>query len=307
MANSQRATIHQTMPALLLLAPKPLAGKTTVAVGLADRMGAAGRGIVLLRLPGDEAADADGELLARFGPSIPAPPTPSGPEITLIEASSGDPNPALDGNPEARAIVIGLWQDPVSALAEFCRPMGDRLIGVIINKTPSKRLNSTRADAEAAGLKVLAVLPEDRLLAAPVLRDVAGSLSASVEHLNDGGLQPLDRPLIATISADPGQGYFAGYDAKAVIVRSDKPDLQLAALNAGASCLILTGGLPLLSYVLDRAQEDEIPLLRTALDTISTINGIEGLFGALPFAGGDAKIKRITELLADLDIQSLIE
>ncbi len=232
-----------------------------------------------MRLPGDEAADADGELLARFGPSISAPPTPSGPEITLIEAPSGDPNPALDGNPEARAIVIGLGQDPVSALAEFCRPIGDRLIGVIINKTPSKRLNSTRADAEAAGLKVLAVLPEDRLLAAPVLRDVAGSVSATCRAPEDGGLQPLDRPLIATISADPGQGYFAGYDAKAVIVRSDKPDLQLAALNAGASCLILTGGLPLLSYVLDRAQEDEIPLLRTALDTISTINGIEGLFG----------------------------
>jgi len=295
------------MPALLLLAPAhQLAGKTTVAAGLAHRIRAAGRAIAFVRLPGDEAADADGELFPTLGLSMAAPPAPSGPEITLIEARSGDPYPALKGNPEARAIVIALAQ-PGPALVEYCQAIGDRVAGVIINKTPSKRLHSARADAEAAGLKVLAVLPEDRLLAAPMLRDLAGSLSASVEHLNDGGLQPLDRPLIATISADPGQGYFAGYDAKAVIVRSDKPDLQLAALNAGASCLILTGGLPLLSYVLERAEEDEIPLLHTDLDTISTIGIIEGLFGSLPFPGGEAKIKRITELLADLDIPSLIE
>jgi len=294
------------MPALLLLSPQPLAGKTTVAAGLARTIGAAGRPVALTRLPGDAAAEADSELLAGLARSI-ATPSSSGPEVALIEAASGDPGPALATNPEARAIVIALAHEAEPKVAEYCRAIGDRLAGVIINKTPARRLDSVRAGAESAGLNVLAVLPEDRLLAAPVLRDVAGTLSTTVEHLNDGGLQPLDRPLIATISADPGQGYFAGYDAKAVIVRSDKPDLQLAALNAGASCLILTGGLPVLSYVLERAQEDEIPLVRTSMDTISTVSGIEGLFGTLPFAGGEAKVNRIAELLAEIEIQSLIE
>ena len=295
------------MPALVFFSSAPLAGKTTVISGIARRISSAGRAVALTRLPGDEAAEADGELLASLSRSILAPPSPSGPEVSLIEAPSGDPNPALTENPDARAIVVRSAAQIEPPLIEYAGAIGDRLAGVIVNKAPSKRVDSIRAEAEADGLKVLAVVPEDRLLAAPVLRDVAGTLSATVEHLGDGGLQPLDRPLIATISADPGQGYFAGYDAKAVIVRSDKPDLQLAALNAGASCLILTGGLPLLSYVLERAEEDEIPLVRTSLDTISAVNGIEGLFGSVPFAGGDAKTMRITELLADLDIQSLIE
>jgi BioD-like phosphotransacetylase family protein len=295
------------MPALLLLSAHQLAGKTTIATGLARRIRAAGRVVAFTRIPGDESGEADSELFERLGRSTSAPPSPSGPEVSLIEAPSGDPNSALTENPDARAIVVRSAAQIEPPLIEYAGAIGDRLAGVIVNKAPSKRLDSIRTGAEGTGLKVLAVVPEDRLLAAPVLRDVAGTLSATVEHLGDGGLQPLDRPLIATISADPGQGYFAGYDAKAVIVRSDKPDLQLAALNAGASCLILTGGLPLLSYVLERAEEDEIPLVRTSLDTISAVNGIEGLFGSVPFAGGDAKTKRITDLLADLDIQSLIE
>jgi BioD-like phosphotransacetylase family protein len=295
------------MRALLLLSPHQLAGKTTIASGLARRIRTAGRAVAFTRIPGDEAAEADGELFQSLARSTPAPLSSSGPEFSLIEAPSGDPNPALAGNPDAGAIVIGSAGQTEPPLIEYASAIGDRLAGLVINKAPSKRMHSMREAAEAAGLKVLAAVPEDRLLAAPVLRDVAATLSATVDHMNDGGLQPLDRPLIATVSADPGQGYFAGYDAKAVIVRSDKPDLQLAALNAGATCLILTGGLPLLSYVRERAEEDEIPLVRTSFDTIAAVNGVEGLFGSLPFAGGDAKIGRITELLADLDIQSLIE
>src|SRR5439155_1656609 len=123
-----------------------------------------------------------------------------------------------------------------------------------------RRADSLLADAKGAGINGPRALPEDRLRAAPVIRDVVQALSAQTEHLDGGGMRPLDRPVIATISADPGQGYFARYDASAVIVRSDKPDLQLAALNAGAGCLIVTGGLPILSYVLERAEEDQLPL-----------------------------------------------
>lgn len=294
------------MPALIFVSPQPLAGKTTVTIGLARRLRAAGRTPALTRLPGDKDAQADGELFSRLSEATPGAAQPPTPDLDLIEAPSGDPLPSLAAHPDARAIVVGGGPDPLPALVEYCREIGDPLAGVIINKTPARQMDSVRADAEAAGLTVIAVLPEDRLLAAPVLRDVAGALSAHVDHLGNGSLRPLDRPVIATISADPGQGYFAHYDATAVIVRSDKPDLQLAALNAGASCLIVTGGLPLLSYVLDRAEDDQIPLLRTGLDTISAVKSIEELFGSLPFAGGDAKLERISTLLADADISSLI-
>lgn len=289
------------MPALLLVAPESLAGKTAVAVGLAQGLRRRGHPSVLSRLPGDHHAEADTALFANLGPA-----TDSADGIRIIESSAGDPRAALDGNPEARAIVVADGSGQLSPILEYGRALGDRFAGLVLNKVPPKRAAALRVDAQTAGVKLVTVVPEDRLLAAPVLRDVATALSASVEHFNNGtALQPLDRPVIATISADPGQGYFARYDASAVIVRSDKPDLQLAALNAGATCLIVTGGLPMLSYVLDRAEEDEIPLLRTGLDTIATVKAIEDLFAADPFQGGDAKVTRISELLSEVDAVTL--
>ena len=89
-----------------------------------------------------------------------------------------------------------------------------------------------------------------------------------------------------------------------MIVRGDKPDLQLAALNAGAPCLILTGGQQTLSYVLDRCEEDEIPLLETSLETVAAVERIEGMFAAGPFTGGH-KIRGAAELLGDLELTAI--
>ena len=151
-------------------------------------------------------------------------------------------------------------------------------------------------------MNVIALLPEDRLLAAPTLGEVAAALGADASILDGNESHPVEHPLISSISADPGQGYFTRHGATTVIIRSDKPDLQLAALNAGVRCLIVTGGMPILSYVLERAEADEVPLLRTELDTVAAVGRIEDLYGTTPFAGGEAKLARIQELLADVDI-----
>ena len=294
------------MPALLLLSPAhPLAGKTTIAVGLAESLRRQGRKATQTRLPGDDNAEADAALFASLQMSSAAA-SDAAQDLNIIECPDGDPSPHLTSTPEARALVIADGSRPLPPVVDYCRGLGDRLAGLVLNKAPAKRTPALRTDTETAGLNLVAVLPEDRLLAAPILGDVALALSATVDHFNNGtALRPLDRAVIATISADPGQAHFTRYDASAVIVRSDKPDLQLAALNAGAACLIVTGGLPLLSYVLDRAEEDDIPLLRTGLDTIATVNAIEEMFAGKPFSGGEAKIKHVASLLADVDVASL--
>jgi BioD-like phosphotransacetylase family protein len=75
-------------------------------------------------------------------------------------------------------------------------------------------------------------------------------------------------------------------------------------LNAGAPCLIVTGGLPLLSYVEERAEEERIPLLRTRFDTLTTVDRLEALYGATPFSG-PSKIERIAQLARQLDVSPL--
>lgn len=282
------------MPALVLLAPGPLSGKTTVAAAIAQRLKSQGKAVSLSRLGEDPNAAADRELFARISGA------PGAEAVALTEAPAGEQS-AADG----RAIVVADASVEPGQLAEFCRPLGTGLASVILNRVPARRSAKIKASAEAAGLKVIGLVPEDRLLAAPTLGEVAEALQAERMFFNSSGQRTLDRTLIASISADPGQGYFARTGAETVIVRSDKPDLQLAALNAGASAMIITGDLPILGYVLDRAEDDMVPLLRTKLDTVEAVKVIEGLYASGAFAGGDDKLNRAAELAAEIDPASL--
>jgi BioD-like phosphotransacetylase family protein len=149
------------------------------------------------------------------------------------------------------------------------------------------------------------VVTEERLLASPTLGEVARALAAETLFFDSRAEALLDNTLIAPISADPGQGYFARLGANSVIVRSDKPDLQLAALNAGATCLIVTGGLPILHYVRERAEADEIPIISTQMETLDAVKAIEELYAGTPFSGSREKMRRLDEA-ASLDLSRLL-
>jgi BioD-like phosphotransacetylase family protein len=221
----------------------------------------------------------------------------------FVEAPSGELAAAMVTQPGARTVVVSTPATSPADLAAYIG--GAEIAGVIFNRVPAKRVIPIRRAYETAGVKLLGIVAEDRLLAAPSVGQVAEALSAEGENLNGNAEQLLERVVIASIAADPGQAYFDRTNANAIIVRSDKPDLQLAALNTGPTCLIVTGGLPVLSYVLERVADEEIPLLRTKLDTTQAVGAIEGLFGSQPFDGSPEKLRRIEELLAGVDVDAL--
>lgn len=303
------------MPVLLIASPLPLAGKTTVVVGLAQYLSQEGKRVALLRLAGDEAADLDAALLASLPfnrqrrrtplPLNEAAQVTADADIAIHEAPAGD-LPADRRAGAAHIIVVARYGElEDSQLAAFCRALGEAFLGVVATAVPRRRLEAARRSLAEAALPSLALIPEDRILASLTVGELAEALDAHTLYLDDQCQQVLDRILISSISADPGQGYFARYSPKAVIVRSDKPDLQLAALNAGAPCLILTGGLQPLSYVLQRAEEEGVPLLLTRHDTVTTISLLEEGYSRTRFRG-QAKVERSAQLMAEtLDVEAL--
>jgi BioD-like phosphotransacetylase family protein len=300
------------MSSVLIVAPEPLSGKTAVAVALGRRFKDAGRTVALVRLAGDGHAEADAGLYAslafndrrRPGP-VEAREAATDADVTLIEAPAGDPL-GLAESLAARALVVAAYADPLPAdVPSFCRPLGDSCAGIVITRVPQRRLEATRAAAQGVGARLVALIPEDRTLAAPSLGAIAEVLEAEVTLLDSTRENVIDRPIISSISADPAQGYFARHNPNAVIVRGDKPDQQLGALNAGAPCLIVTGGLPLLSYVKQRAEEEEIPILGTRYDTVAAVQRLETLYAATPFSGR-AKVERAAQLAGELDIAALV-
>lgn len=277
------------MPTLFVASSQPLAGKTTIAAGIARRLADQRVQCTLERSGDDASAAADSALFARLS---------KGGQVQISELASGT---ALAGG-EGRVIYIATPTEEPAGI-----PQSPSLAGVIVNRARARNTAAIRAAYEAAGVKLLAVVPEDALLASPSIGVVAEAIAEDSQYVEENRDHPLDRPVVASIAADPGQTYFVRTDATTVIVRSDKPDLQLAAINAGASCLIVTGEMPVLSYVLQRVADDEIPLIRTKLNTKETIGAIEELFASRPFGGGEEKLRRIAKLLADVNVDALAE
>ena len=76
----------------------------------------------------------------------------------------------------------------------------------------------------------------------------------------------------------PGADYFGRSERKAVIVRGDRPDIQMAALGTPMQCLILTGGHHPIQYVKYEAEEEEIPVVLVQSDTVTATKNLETLF-----------------------------
>jgi len=281
------------MPTLLIAAVKPLAGKTTVAIALARALAKAGKGASLERSGEDANAAADTQTFASLGQAAG--------DTKVIELPVGDPSAALAERAGSRVLVVATPETAAEASA-MAKAAGASLAGVVLNRA---RKAGGEGSAGYEGVTPLAVIPEDAALAAPSLGVVREALEAEALHVEDDPSRTLGRVVIASIAADPGQAYFDRTRADSVIVRSDKPDLQLAALNAGAECLIITGGLPVLNYVQERVAEDEVPFMRTQLDTKATVEAIESLFGATPFAADAQRLRRLDELFAGMDVSAL--
>ena len=281
------------MPTLLVAAPTPLSGKTTVAVACARALAKNGTNVLLERVGDDANADSDRRVFSSLGSS-------SG-DAKIIEVPAGDPLAALREHEGARVLIVATPETAAEASA-IAKAVGEALAGMVLNRA---RPSGGGAGADYEGVAPLAVIREDRQLAAPSLDAVAQALKAEAVNVAEDAPRSLGRVVIASIAADPGQAYFDRTRAESVIVRSDKPDLQLAAINAGAQCLIVTGDLPVLSYVRERVAEDETPFLRTELDTKGAVEAVEALYGGTAFTADADKLSRLDEVFAGADVGSL--
>jgi hypothetical protein len=302
------------MITLLFLSPKPGAGKSGVLAAMAVQLAYQGRRVLALRLgeDADPAAAEDARTFAalpfargRGGHPVtveqaaalsadPARPV----EVLFLEAGAG-PGAQQAAEPFDARVVLVARGDPaaaIDALTHAAGALGPRLRGVVLTAVPQRRLTAAREAATAAGLPLLAALPEDRTLFAPSVGDIIERLDAEVILGEPDTDQTIEHLLINPVTVDPGQPYYARLRNKAVITRSDKTDLQLAALQTQTDMLILTGGMPPSPYTIDRAAGEEVPLLLTRADTRQAVGLLEDAFSGSRFAG-DTKLARMGELL----------
>jgi BioD-like phosphotransacetylase family protein len=277
------------MAVLIIASSQPRVGRSTIAAALAYRFGRDGKPVTLARLAGDDSADADARAFASLAYiNSPGQPLSTADVAALatmgnviVEAPSGAPTALA---PETKARIIDVRSPSSPAL--------DGAVGTILTGVAAAEVTSA-----AARDGVLAVLPEDRTLAAPSVTDIAAALKGKwlVENETHGAI---GRVMIGTVASDAASPYFEARDRKCVVTRYDKTDIQLAALLTDMELLVLTGGGQPSPYLLDRAAgtRDNISVLLAETDTVDSVRSIEGLFGQSRFEG-QAKLERAVELL----------
>ncbi len=208
-------------------------------------------------------------------------------DVTIVESSSAlsprDTRSLADAI-DARVLVVGRHSpDLAETFSAWRDALEERAAGGIANCVT--RYAGAQAEAELrarAELPVLGVIPEQRRLLAPSVRDVTRYLDGRMlNDCEDDGL--VERFMTLGFSMDPGELYFGLHDDKAVIVRGDRPDIQMAALMTSTVCLICTEGKEPIEYVLNEAELDEVPIIIVEPGTLDTMDALTALTGAARF------------------------
>lgn len=185
---------------------------------------------------------------------------------------------------DTRVLLVLRYQSQllVEQLLAARDELNDRLLGAVICDIPAEELEAIAAPMqgflEQQGIPVLGLLPRHSLLDSVSVRAIVKQLDARVlccENRLDFLVEGL---AIGAMNVNSALEYFRKGRNLAIVTGSGRSDLQLAALETSAHCLILTGRVPPLDFVLSRAESLEIPMLAVDLDTLSAVKQVERVF-----------------------------
>ena len=323
------------MSILLVASDRPGAGKTATALALARVANRAGKTAFAGKPFPSRADDSDRWVFAELANAAPdAWPVrvgDSGPSVDEFVRIA----PALAGAganaqltivelpsyvaPDAAAVAaqaLGAGVLLVAAyrrdlrgthLTEWKASLGESLVGVLVNGL-TRYLGTEAADhlipsLDQSGFACLGVIPEDRFMLSVSVEQVREGLGGRYAVEEGDTERPLEWFQVGALSLDPGELRFGLYENNAAVVRGDRPDIQMSALNGSASCLVLTGGIDPIEYIIYEAREEETPVMVVEPDTLSTMTALNDVTAGARMDSA-AKLNRFADLLeahADLD------
>ena len=325
------------MSVLIVASDQDGAGKTAAVLGLAELWRRRGADAVAAKPFASGEGDPDPSAIARVStPSLAASASvsavgesaPSGDDWRSALRALGD---AADGGGEvvleapASLGIAGVsaaadaLDARVLALAGYRRgldgadfsgwrdALGDRFAGVLVNGVTRYLGSEAKArlapSLSAAGVRCVGMIPEDRLMLSATVEEVRSALGGRYIMEEGDVHRPLEHFQVGVMSLDPARLRFGLYENNAVVVRGDRPDIQMSALDSSIACLILTCGIEPIEYVLYEAREEETPVMSVETDTLTTMEALNGATASAS-AATPLKAARFADLLeshADLD------
>ena len=189
--------------------------------------------------------------------------------------------------------------DDVTFVKEYLHLTGIAFKGVIFNKVQNKEEFETLhlRKIKESGLSVLGIIPYEKELTYTTANTIARHLFAKIIT----GENALDRVVknISVGAMSVGafiQTTFYQKEDQLLITSGDRADMILAAIEGGATCLVITNNIVPSSNIISKAYERNIPLLLVPHDTYTAatqINQLEPLLAR----SESRKIDLVTQLV----------
>ena len=234
-----------------------------------------------------------------------------GKDVVIIEGLS-EQNQAFHNMAEALdagVIIVESYSSELLKATDKYKDFGKSLLGIVLNKVPKSRTEQAHSEASAqadkSGINILGVIPEDRTLFTLTIGELAERIQGEVLHGAEQSAELVENIMLGAMVVDPGPDYFGLKDNKIVVLRSERPDMQMAAMETSTRCLILTGDTPLTPVVLDRAEEKKVPIILARDDVTTVVANIEDALGKTKFKQ-ENKLPKLTEIMEQhLDFQTV--
>ena len=185
----------------------------------------------------------------------------------------------------ASVLLVVRYQSVLSMEAVLAAKfsLGESLVGVLVNDIPADELEFARSQIcpflEQQNIPVLGMLPKNALLRSVSVTELVKQLQAEVLCRGDRLNLMVESLAIGAMNVNSALKYFRKRRNMAVVTGGDRVEIQLAALESSTHCLILTGQVPPPDFILNKAEELEIPILSVDLDTLSTVEIVDRAFG----------------------------
>ena len=312
------------MGVISIVSAEKAAGKTTICAGLGKYLMADGKKVGYLKTPTSDKGDTDSDAafmrrVLGISDDVNAPDIIKDRDVVLVEGtlgpSAGDSvsqaTYSAAKEMKAKAIAVEAYSGQASDFVDSYQGFGDNLLGVIINKVPQSQLKSTgeKAGAEfgAVGINVLGVIPENRALLAMTVGELAENIKGKILNSTEKSAELVEDYMLGAMVVDSGLDYFGRKSNKAAIIRQDRPDMQLAALETPTRCLVLSGNGEAPAYnVLQKAEIRSIPIISTETETDDIVGIIEDALSKAKLEQ-ENKLPILTEMVKqNLDIKALV-
>jgi len=156
----------------------------------------------------------------------------------------------------------------------------DKLVGVIINKVESLEnwRNIYQPVLEKIGVHILGIIPRKKELEITTPALIAEQLFAKVVSGEEWLSNEIENIFIGAMSASAAiKSPLFNKKNKLIITSGDRTDIILASIEHDTSCLLLTNNILPPSNIIEKANQNRVPLLLVPWDTYTAAKRVEGI------------------------------